>query len=69
MLRRSSGSQESTDVVEAAVLYLSPTKGTLTSGGKMVKLTRNEVQILACLMQHTRQIISRADLIDALWDN
>ena len=69
VLRRSSGSPEAADVVEAAGLCLSLTKGTLTSGGKTVELTRNEIQILACLMEHAGQIVSRADLIDALWDN
>ena len=69
VLRRSSGSPEITDVIEAAGLCLSLTKGTLASGGKTVELTRNEIQILAYLMQHTGQIVSRADLIDALWDS
>lgn len=32
-------------------------------------LTRNELQILACLMSHAGEIVSRADLIEALWDN
>lgn len=32
-------------------------------------LTRNELQILACLMAHAGEIVSRADLIEALWDN
>ena len=69
VLRRSGGTPESMDIVEAAGLRLSLTKGTLASGGKMVELTRNEIQILACLMEHTGQIVSRADLIDALWDS
>ena len=41
----------------------------MSSGGKAVELSRNELQILACLMVRTGQIVSRADLIDALWDN
>lgn len=69
VLRRSGGAPESTDIIEAAGLRLSLTKGTLASGGKTVELTRNEMQILACLMEHTGQIVSRADLIDALWDS
>ena len=68
VLRRGSGGP-TTDVVETVGLRLSLTKGTLTSGGKTVELTRNEMQILSYLMQHTGQIVSRADLIDALWDN
>ena len=69
VLRRSGGAPESTDIKEAAGLRLSLTKGTLTSNEKTVELTRNEMQILACLMEHTGQIVSRADLIDALWDS
>ena len=69
VLRRSGGVTEAADVVEAGGLCLSLTKGTLTSNGKTVDLTRNERQILACLMQHTGQIVSRDDLIDALWDS
>ena len=69
VMRRSSGAPGQTDVMEAAGLRLSLTKGTLTTGEKTVELTRNEMQILACLMGHIGQIVSRADLIDALWDN
>ena len=69
VLRRSGGATEASDVVEAAGLCLNLTKGTLASGGKTIDLTRNEIQILACLMEHTEQIVSRADLIDTLWDN
>ena len=69
VIRRSGGTAEQTDVMEVAGLHLSLTKGTLASGEKTVELTRNEIQILACLMGHAGQIVSRADLIDALWDN
>ena len=69
VMRRSGGAPGQTDVMEAAGLRLSLTKGILTAGDKTVELTRNEIQILACLMEHTGQIVSRADLIDTLWDN
>ncbi len=69
VLRRSSGEPEPSDVLDAGGLRLSLTKGTVSAGGRTVELTRNELQILACLMAHTGQIVSRADLIDALWDN
>ncbi len=48
---------------------MSLTKGVVSVNGKTAELTRNELQILACLMAHAGQIVSRADLIDALWDN
>ena len=68
-LRRSSGEPEPADILEAGGLRLSLTKGVVSANGKTAELTRNELQILACLMAHTGQIVSRADLIDALWDN
>ena len=69
VLRRSGSGPEQSDLLEAGELRLSLTKGVVSSGGKAVELSRNELQILACLMVHTGQIVSRADLIDALWDN
>ncbi|MCI8645569.1 MAG: response regulator transcription factor [Firmicutes bacterium] len=69
VLRRSSCKPEPADLLEAGELRLSLTKGMASSGGKAVELSRNELQILACLMTHAGQIVSRADLIDALWDN
>ena len=69
VLRRGGGGSEQTDLLEAGGLRLSLTKGVVSSGEKAVELSRSELQILACLMVHTGQIVSRADLIDALWDN
>ena len=69
VLRRSSGEPEPADTLEAGGLRLSLTKGVVSANGKTAELTRNELQILACLMAHTGQIVSRADLIDTLWDN
>ena len=69
VLRRSLDEPEPADVLEAGELRLSLTKGVVSANRKTAELTRNELQILACLMAHTGQIVSRADLIDALWDN
>ena len=69
VLRRSGNGPEQADLLEAGELRLSLTKGSVSSGGKAAELSRNELQILACLMAHAGQIVSRADLIDALWDN
>ena len=69
VLRRSGGGPEQADFLEAGELRLSLTKGVVSSSGKAVELSRNELQIMACLMVHTGQIVSRADLIDTLWDN
>lgn len=68
VLRRS-GVIDGADTLEAAGLCLSLTKGTVSADGQTAELTRNELQILACLMAHAGQIVSRADLIETLWDN
>ena len=69
VLRRSSGDLEPADILEAGGLHLSLSKGVVSANGKTAELTRNELQILVCLMSHVGQIVSRADLIDTLWDN
>ena len=57
------------DVLEAGGLTLHLTRGTASAGDKSVELTRNELRILAHLMGNQGKIVSRADLIDALWDS
>ena len=69
VLRRSFGEPEPANVLEAGELCLSLTKGIVSANGKTAELTRNELQMLVCLMSHAGQIVSRADLIDTLWDN
>lgn len=68
VLRRSSSLQEP-DILNVGALGLSLSKGMIWSGGKTMQLTRNEIRILAFLMSHHGQIVSRIDLIEALWDN
>ncbi len=68
VLRRG-GAPKETDTLEAAGLRLNLTKGTVSVGKKTAELTRNELQILACLMEHRGEIVSRMDLIETLWDN
>ncbi len=68
VLRRSDGG-EPADAIEACGLKLSLTKGVVSSQGKTVELSRNELQILAYLMRHAGEIVSRTDLIDVLWDH
>ena len=68
VLRRAGGPAEP-DTLEAEGLTLHLTRGTVSAGGGSAELTRNELKILAYLMAHAGQIVSRADLIDALWDS
>lgn len=68
VLRRSSGLPE-TDMLAVNGLQLSLTRGTVSRNGHSIELTRNELKILAHLMTHAGEIVSRADLIDVLWEN
>ena len=68
VLRRAGGPAES-DTLEAEGLTHQITPGTGSAGDRSAELTRNELKILAYLMAHAGQIVSRADLIDALWDS
>ena len=68
VLRRGGG-PAAPDTLEAAGLTLRLSRGTAHAGGKTAELTRNELKILSCLMARPGQIVSRADLIDALWDS
>ena len=69
VLRRNSGESAEPDLLKAAGLQVSLAKGTVTAAGHTAELTRNELKILAHLMAHTGEIVSRTDLIEALWDN
>lgn len=41
----------------------------ISKGQEKRELTKNELRILHCLYQHPGEIVSRADMIDYLWDN
>ncbi len=68
VLRRS-GAGAKPDILKGAGMELNLSKGTVSVRGKTAELTRNEIQILVCLMKHAGEIVSRMDLIEALWDN
>lgn len=68
LLRRTSGAGEP-DFLKADGLTLHLSRGTASFGDKSSELTRNELRILVHLMRRPGEIISRADLIDALWDD
>lgn len=68
VLRRHSGLEE-TDVLESGGLSLNLIKGSVSYNGETAELSRNELQILAYLISRPGTIVSRADLIEALWDS
>lgn len=41
----------------------------ISKGTQKRELTKNEFKILCCLYQHKGEVVSRANLIDYLWDN
>ena len=43
--------------------------GQIRKGIRKADLTKNELKILYCLYQHPGEIVSRADMIEYLWDN
>lgn len=69
VLRRNGGESSEPDILKAAGFQLSLTKGIVSANGQAAELTRNELKILAHLMTHAGEIVSRADLIEALWDS
>lgn len=68
VLRRS-GALTEPDVLEAGGLTLHLARGTASANGKTAELTRNELKILSHLLSHAGEIVSRGDLVDALWDS
>lgn len=69
VLRRNGSEGTEPDVLKAAGLQLSLSKGSLSANGQTAELTRNELKILSHLMTHAGEIVSRAELIEALWDS
>lgn len=69
VLRRGGKSSRPADTLTACGLQLQLAKGTVSSDAGTAVLTRNELRILACLMEHAGEIVPRADLIDMLWDH
>ncbi|MDE7244019.1 MAG: response regulator transcription factor [Oscillospiraceae bacterium] len=69
VLRRNGSESAAPDILKAAGLQLNLTKGLVSAAGQTAELTRNELKILSHLMSHAGEIVSRADLIEALWDS
>lgn len=66
---RRSGAHEEPEILEAKGLKLNLVKGAISADGRNIELTRNELRILAHMMTHAGEIVSRADLIDTLWEH
>jgi DNA-binding response OmpR family regulator len=47
---------------------LRPSEGVVLKGGCRVQLTKTEFHLLCHLAEHSNQVLSRAQLLDAVWD-
>ncbi|MDF2869374.1 MAG: response regulator transcription factor [Anaerocolumna sp.] len=56
-------------LLEHKGITLNIENGKATKEGNTIDLTKSETRILAYLFRHAGKIVSRADLIDYLWDN
>lgn len=56
-------------LMEVNGLRLNLPKGSLEHDGQVCEATKNELKILSCLMARPGEIVSRADLIEYLWNN
>ena len=48
-------------------LVLDPVAHEVRRGGRAVELTAQEFDLLRCFLQHPRQVLSRGQLLDAVW--
>lgn len=67
LLRRGGAVSGESLTVNELSLHLS--RGNIQYGNTVMDVTKNESRILWCLMQRPGEIVSRADIIEFLWDN
>lgn len=67
-LRRNSQNSDP-ELLETNGMLLNLAKGTLSNEKGTILLTRNELQIMACLMSRPGEIVTRTELIEVLWNN
>lgn len=69
VLRRTKPVGEEEHCITCHQVTLDMASGSLSYQGQQIELTKNEWKILTYLFRHQGQIVSRAELIDFLWDN
>lgn len=62
-------SPQMSDMIDVDGLTLDRGKGTLERGGRKAELSRNETRLAEELMRMAGQIVSREQLLEALWDD
>lgn len=70
VLKRTMG-QESREPMQMEYkgVSLNAAAAQISKGGQTRELTKNELKILYCLYRHQGEIVSRAEILDYLWDN
>ena len=68
LLRRTYDYAQSVPVLEHRGALLNTGSGTLTYGGGVIELTKNEHRILLALMQSKGKTVSREKLMEKLWE-
>jgi len=66
--READGSKNAEAVLESGPIRLDPPRHTVSLAGSHVCLTGTEFRLLHFLMRHPGQILSRAQILDSLWD-
>ncbi len=66
LMRR--GAPERPVTLEAGDLRLDPAKHLVTRGGTTIALTSREFAVLHFLMRHTGDVVSKAEILDNVWD-
>ena len=69
MLRRAYSFQGNLNVLEHQGLLLNLNDGIVSYKEKKTELTKNEFKILQVLMEHAGKIVTREELMTALWES
>ena len=69
LLSRTYSEENKESKIEYKGIVLNVLKSTITYNGKEIELTKTEIKTLYYLFKNTDMIISRADIINYLWDN
>lgn len=69
LLRRSSGSNEANDKIDAKEFILNVSNSTIERNNQKIELTKNEYKILKYLIQNRGKIVSREDIMECLWES
>ena len=69
LIKRAYPNNTSLDVIEYNGLKLNVLSGTIDHGGNIEELTKNELKILYYLLINKGKIVSRAEIMEYLWDS